>query len=726
MITQVRIPFVFLACAGLLSACGQPLNDPYPNAEQQSNTLYQAFSETPRHLDPARSYAANEASFTGQIYEPPLQYDYLKRPYTLIPLAAAEVPEPQLLDVDDNPLPKGTDPKEVTYSLYTIHIKPGIRYQPHPAFATDKTGRPLYDALTADDVANINSPNQFAHLGTRVLTAGDYVNEIKRLASPRVHSPIFGVMSEHIVGLSEFNKILTAADKKLRAKMGDDVYLDLTQYDLAGVQVINDTTYTIKIKGQYPQLKYWLAMPFFAPVPPEVTRFYNQSVLADRNITLDMFPVGTGPYMLSENDPNRRMVLTKNPNFHGERYPSVGDPGDREKGLLADAGKPLPFIDRIVFTLEKESIPYWNKFLQGYYDASGIGSDSFGEAIRIDRDGDPHLTETMQNRGMQLRTVVAPGIYFMGFNMQDPLVGGYSEKARALRQAISIAIDYESFIAIFLNGRGIAAQDPIPQGIFGHRKGKVGLNTVMYNWKNGQPERKPLDVARKLLAKAGYPNGVDAKTGRPLLLKLDTAATGPEVKSQLDWYRQQFAKLNIQLVIRATTWNRFQQKMADGNIQMFQSGWLADYPDPENFLFLLYGPNGAADHHGENVANYNNAEFNRLFRKMRNMEDGAARQAVIDKMVNIVRRDAPWVWGFYPRQYSLYQSWLHNAKINPMANNTLKYLRVDPEIRVQKRLAWNKPIWWPLPLILGLFVLALIPGIVVFIRRERRAPTRKP
>ncbi len=716
---------VFVATTGLLGACGSPLNDPYPDADNQTNTLYEAFSQPLRHLDPARSYATDEVEFNGQIYEPPLQYHYLKRPYTLIPLAATEVPQPQLLDANNQALPDDADPAKIAYSLYTIHIKPGTRYQPHPAFAKNDQGEPLYLDLRAEDVENISSPNDFQNLGTRELRAADYVNQIKRLAHPRAHSPILGVMSEHIVGLSEFTEKLAQADKKLRAEQGDDAYLDLTQFDLAGVKVIDDTTYSIKINGQYPQLRFWLAMPFFAPMAPEVTRFYAQPALAARNIGIDTFPVGTGPYMLTENDPNRRMVLTQNPNFHGERYPGEGEPGDREAGLLQAAGAPLPFIKRAIYSLEKESIPYWNKFLQGYYDASGIGSDSFGEAIRIAREGEPHLTDTMARRNIKLQTVVQPGVYYLGFNMQDSLVGGYDEKARALRQAISIAIDYESYIAIFLNGRGIAAHDPIPNGIYGNQEGRAGINPYVYDWENGEARRKSLEHARELLAQAGYPGGVNQETGKPLLINLDNAASGPQFKSQLDWYRKQFAKLNIQLVARSTTWSRFQQKMADGNVQMFQAGWLADYPDPENFLFLLYGPNGAADHNGQNASNYQNAEFDHLFRQMRDMENGPGRLAIINQMLEIARRDAPWAWGFFPRQYTLHQAWLHNGKLNPIANNTLKYLSLEPEVRAEKRLAWNDPVWWPLPVAGGLLVLALLPGVMVFIRRERKAPIKR-
>ena len=156
----------------------------------------------------------------------------------------------------------------------------------------------------------------------------------------------------------------------------------MRKYSLDGLEVVDDYTYRIKIKGKYPQFAYWLAMPFFAPIPWEADLFYSQPGLIQKNLTLDWFPVGTGPYMLTENNPNLRMVLEKNPNFHEERYPVDGMPGDEEKGLLVDANKKLPLIDKVIFTREKENIPRWNKFLQGYYDAAGTGSDSFDQAVQ--------------------------------------------------------------------------------------------------------------------------------------------------------------------------------------------------------------------------------------------------------------------------------------------------------------------------------------------------------
>ena len=173
-------------------------------------------------------------------------------------------------------------------------------------------------------------------------------------------------------------------------------------------------------------------------------------------------------------------------------------------------------------------------------------------------------------------------------------------------------------------------------------------------------------------------------TGKPLVLNLDVTARGPDDKARLDWIRKQFAKLDLQLVVRATDYNRFQDKIRKGNAQIFLWGWNADYPDPENFLFLLHGPQSRAKHEGENSANYANPEYDRLFDQMKNMENGPERQAIIDQMLEIARRDAPWVWGLHPKEYSLFQPWMFNQKPNQMARNGLKYQRIDLQLRKEK------------------------------------------
>lgn len=718
LLSVISLGIVTLSLAG----CGEVWNDPYPAADRSKNILYSAFTERPKHLDPVQSYSEDEITFTAQIYEPPLQYDYLKRPYQLVPATAMEVPKPRYFAADGSELPDTVDASKIAWSVYEIRIRPGIRYQPHPAFARDDKGELRYHHLTLDDLRHIYELRDFKERGTRELTADDYVYEIKRLAHPRLHTPIFGLMSDYIVGLKEFGEQLRQYNAGLPPERRGE-WIDLRKFPLAGVEVVDAHTYRVKLKGKYPQFAYWLTMPFFAPMPWEADRFHSQSGMAEKNLTLDWYPIGTGPFMLTENNPNARMTLERNPNFRGEPYPCEGEPEDKDAGLLADCGKTMPFIDKAVFTREKEQIPYWNKFLQGYYDASGIASDSFDQAVQVGGQGEVTLTDEMQKQGIKLLTSVSTSTFYMGFNMLDPLVGGGkdpsgTERARKLRQAISIAVDEEEFISIFLNGRGIPAQSPLPPGIFGYREGQEGMDRNMYDWVDGRPQRRSVEAARKLLAEAGYPNGRDAKTGEPLVINLDSTATGVGAKSRIDWLVKQFQKIDIQLVVRSTDYNRFQDKIRKGAVQLFYYGWNADYPDPENFLFLLYGAESKVNGDGQNAANYKNPEYDALFEKMKTMENSPERQQIIDRMIEILRRDAPWVWGYHPKDYSLHHAWVFNRKPTKVGNNTLKYQRIDPVLREELRVQWNHVVLWPLAALAVLLVVIVAPAALSYRRRE--------
>lgn len=690
---------ILLAAALLVAGCGEVWNDPYAAADRGRNVLYTSFTERPKHLDPASTITEDEARFTRQVYEPPVQYHYLKRPYVLAPLTATEVPVAQ--EAAD-----GT----VTYE---VRLRPGVRFQPHPAFHAPNR------QLGRHEVAALRTPYELPVHADRELEADDYIYQIKRLAHPRLNSPVYGLMADNIVGLRELGESLRQAAKA-------PGWMDLRPHPLAGVERIDAHAFRIRLKGRYPQFVYWLAMPYFAPMPWEAEAFFAQAGMAEKNFNLNWWPIGTGPFMLVENDPNARMSLVRNPNFRGEPYPSEGAPEDRESGLLADAGKAMPFLDEIRFVREREAIPFWNKFLQGYYDQSGIPADTFDNAVRMTIEGDSSLTPEMEAKGIRLRTSVATSVFYLGFNMQDPVVGmpkgggDAADRARKLRQAISVAVDWEEYISIFLSGRGIAAQGPIPPGIFGWEEGPASINPVTHEWRDGRAVRRPVEKARALLAEAGYPDGRDAKTGAPLVLYLDTVARGPGDKPRFDWWRKQFAKLSIQLEVRDTDWNRLQDKIRKGSQQLYILGWNGDYPDPENFLFLLHGAQARMGGDGVNSSNYASPAYDALFPRMKDLPNGAERAEAIRRMVQVAREDAPWVFGYYPKDYGLSHGWLANAKPNDMAGNTMKYLRVDAPRREALRREWNRPVLWPGLSLLALLLASAATALAGWRRREAR------
>lgn len=709
-------------------------NNPYPESESGEAIYYDTFILEPKNLDPAKSYSSNEYEIINQIYEPLVQYHFLKRPFELIPLTARSLPKERLYDKNGNLIQGERHKIAIGRIEVEIKIKPGILYENHPAFSKGENGRFIYHLAKNQGFPDIEHPNELPNKGSRELEAADYVYQIKRMANPILECPIFPILAKYIDGFYDFALILKREISKIREQRKkskglfynreldekeDPIYLDLRKFPMKGLKIIDKYTFRIRLKHRYPQFIYWLAMPFFAPVPWEVDRFYLQSAASRLNFSLNRFPVGTGPYQLEVYKPNHRIVLLKNPNYHEDYFPKTGEAGDRRLGLLDDAGKRLPFINKAVFTLEKEDIPRWNKFLQGYYDNSGINSDVFDSALKISPEGSD-LTESLKEKNIRLLTAISPNTNYYAFNMLDDVVGGLSPQKRKLRKAISIALNMEEYIEIFLNGRGIPAQSPIPPEIFGYQEGKTGLNTEIYNWnrKTRQLERKSLVYAKRLLSEAGYPNGI-GPNGKPLTIFFDSSTVGAGAKSFYDWLRKQFKSINLDLQIRKTDYNQFQDKVRKGNFQMIRWGWHADYPDPENFLFLLYGPNGKVRSQGENASNYQSAEFDALFAQMENMKNSPGRLAIIKKMLSILRKDAPWIWGYHPVGYGLHHQWYKNAKPMTIGNNTLKYKKIDNRLRREKRKRWNEPVTYPLWIIIFIFSLTMIPGVKNILDRER-------
>jgi len=535
--------FSLLITTILFTGCQTPLNNPYSTSEDGKNIYYNTFYAQPKTLDPARAYSSDEYRIICQIYEPPLQYHYLIRPYKLISLTTRTMPLPRYFDKSGNLLSLNPPTEKVYRTVYDIQIKQGIFYQNHPSFAKDEQDKFLYHNLLDKDLSKIYGISDFKHAGTRELKADDYIYQIYRIADPRNNSPVFPIMAKYIFGLDTLAKSLEKTLKEVRLnrkqaagftynqetdEKANPIWLDYKNFSLPGVVKKDDYTFQIILKKKYPQILYWLSMPFFSPIPWEAVKFYSQGPLIKKNITLQSYPVGTGPFMIDVFDPNSEIILIRNENFHNETYPDKGEKGDREAGCLDDTGKPLPFFEKVVYKLERESIPRWNKFLQGYYDSSGISSDSFDQAISFSPEGLIQLTDQFKEKDINLSVSTATTTMYFAFNMLDPVVGGYTSDKQKLRQAVSIALNIEERIEIFANGRGIPAQGPIPPGIFGFQEGINYTNYYIYNWDKSRhkPARKPIEIAKALLSEAGYRNGIDPQTGKPLIIGFDNAWTG--------------------------------------------------------------------------------------------------------------------------------------------------------------------------------------------------------
>jgi len=654
------------------AGCG---NNPYPPEDALEKILYLPFVEPPKTLDPQVAYSTNDQTVVGYVYDTLLDYHYLKRPFTLIPGTAESIPEPE-------PLPDGR-------VRYRFRLRPGMLYHRDPAFGAFAPGEE-----------------------TRTVAAADVAFALSRIGDPAVASPVLEALGK-IEGLQEFAKRLA----ELRE---DPAFAELRideQYRRAGpipgIRVLSELELEITLSDAYPQILFWFAMPFTAPVPWQAVAWYDGE---GGRPSFSEHPVGSGPFTLEVYDKRSRIVLEKNPTWYGvlhpeweapaATYPREGEPGDAAAGLLDPeyVGRPLPFLERIEYRREKEPIPTFTKFLQGYYDASGVIKESYDRVIQ-----NGQLSPDMARMGIDLAKTVEPAIFYLGFNMDDPVVGAAGgDRARKLRQAMSLAIDSEEFLRLFLNGRGIPAQTPVPPGIFGYDP----------DYRN--PYRQPdLDAAAALLEEAGYAGGIDPATGRPLHLTFDAPDTSVQALLMFQFYTGAWRKIGLDVEIAATSYNQFQDKVRRGAYQIFTWGWIADYPDPENFLFLLWSPLGRTRSGGPNTANFSDPRYDALYERMKAMTDTPERLALIYRMRAILQRERPWIENFHPERYGLYHGWVRNEKPAGLSIPTAKYLDVDAEERALRRQEWNDPVTWPAWLLVGGFVAVLVPGIFTFLRERQ-------
>lgn len=725
----------------LLAGCFD--NNPYPGQDPAAKTFYFSYPSEVKHLDPAHAFNSGFSRIMIPVYEPPFEYHYLKRPVELMGRTVTEVPKPERYGHDGALLPLGASADQVARVVYTLHLKDDIRFQDHACFARDADGNYLYHLDDNGSFPAVEHPNELLANSaiastTRALHAEDYVYQFKRLADPERGFPLRQVFAPVIVGMPELSEQLAAESAGIREarrqaagpgfnpekdEQERPIHIDLRKFDFPGVQALDAKTLQITLTRDFPQMLPWMSLTFFAPIPWETCRFYEQPAAAKQNLSLNRYPVGTGPYMLVENRPNFRIVLERNPNYRRVDYPSEGGLGDREAGLLDDAGKALPFMDRAVYMLDKEAPPRWNKFLQGYYDLvelEPMDTDLSGQVMEVTLEGGTGVSTEMAARGIHMQEGGRPFLRYYAFNMKDPVWGGLGENQRKMRQAVSIALNVDEYIQIFENGRGAVGHSMVPSGIFGQREGKAGMNPIVYRWNDAldRPELRPIEDAKRLLAEAGYPDGRDAG-GEQLILSYDLIASRG-VKGSSDWMNKQLGPLGIRVVVRDTDSNRWLDKLQTGNFQFIYYGWIADYPDAENFLFLLYGKNGKVEYQGENYANYANPEYDRRFKQVETMPNSPERLAIIDEMVGIAREDAPWLYAWQPKDYSLQHAWFRNYKIRYLGMDGLKYWDLDPAMRAEMTREWNRPVTWPLWALAVLLFAGVAPPMMRRASRRRK------
>lgn len=558
--------------------------------------VYHAEAKRIAGFDPAKAMDLPSIQAISRMYEGLVQYAYLDRPYRVEPCLAEALPEISQ---------EGT--------VYTFRIRKGIYFQDDPCF-----GR--------------GSPQEGRG---RELVADDFVYGIKRVADLKVGSPGFWAFRDRIVGLDDFRS---------RSASGP------TDYDapVAGLETPDRYTLRIRLIRPFPALLWILTMNFAYAVPREAVEYYGSDFVSH--------PVGTGPFILKSHVQNYRLEFVRNPKWREtgrvELYPAAGDGLDAGSGLLADAGRPLPFLDRIVQYVITDASTQWLLFLSGELAVTSVTRDNWDAVVTPART----LTPDMTSRGIEMNVAPALDTAYIAFNMEDPVVG----KNRCLRQAMMAAFDRDRWVR-FHNGRITPATGPIPPAM-----GVAEVNASAF----------PFDLtrARGLMEQAGYPAGKDPATGRRLELLLELGSSEPETREMAEVLASFMAPIGIVLIPSFNNWPSFLKKLEQKRAQIFMMSWMADYPDPENFLQLFYGPNVTP---GANRCNYVNVEFDGLYEKAATLPEGMEKRSIYARMEEMVKFDCPWLFLHHSLSVTLKHPWLKNYTLHDFPMGLGKYYRVD-------------------------------------------------
>lgn len=459
----------------------------------------------------------------------------------------------------------------------------------------------------------------------RELVAEDFVYSIKRHADSKNQSTGWWLYDGKIKGLNEWR----AKYEKLPEANYDEV--------VEGIQALDKYTLQFKLAKVFPQFLYALAMPFSYVVPREAVTKYGKEFINH--------PVGTGPYVLPVFDQGKRLVFTKNPTFREKFYPSDASP--EFKHMLADAGKKLPLVDKIVVDVIVESQPAWLKFNKGEVDYLSIPKDNYSTTIVNNQ-----LSKEMTDKGVSLSITPGLDVYFYGFNFDHKIFQNIN-----LRRAMSLAFDQKLMNELFYNNTGVPAESVAPPGV-------AGNDPAFKNpWKGPN-----LELAKKHLALAGYPEG----KGLPEIT-LDTFSS-TSARQKAEFFQKQMEKIGIKIKVVGNLSPELQAKIKKRSVMMIDYGWIGDYPDTENFLQIFYGPNSSP---GANSANYNNPEFNKMYENVAKLQNTPERTALYEKAVQYLTNEVVVIFTVHTQTYMLKQKWIKNYHDSDFIFDFHQYLNID-------------------------------------------------
>lgn len=502
---------------------------------------------------------------------------------------------------------------------YVVKLRHGIYFTPDPAFKGAK----------------------------RELTAEDFVFSWKRLLDPRVHSSFLWVLDGKVVGADA----IVAAARKPGGKFDYDAPME-------GLRALDRYTVELKLKAPDYDMLYQMSQPWMAAVAREVIAAYG-----DASTWAQAHPVGTGPYLLKDWRRGQRIVLEANPDYREEYFPESNDPDDR--ALAASMhGKRLPIIGRVEVSIIEESQPQLLAFNANELDYLHVPRDLVSKVIAGDR-----LLPEYAQRGAQWQRALLPTVQFQYFNMDDPVIGGYSKEKIALRRAMLMGFNVDEYIKVQWQGQAIAATQPVPPGLLGHDPTLKRLT------------RYDPAAARALLDKFGYRDRDgdgyrELPDGTPLTIERTARPDGLDRLLSELWQKNMAAiGIRMRFVVRPFS---EQLKMGkQGQIQMGGLGWFSTVPSGETFYMLLSGGNVGQ----MNYSRFKLPQYDALFDRVKTLPHGPERAPLYRQMAELAAVYAPWQVDVFRFESTIVQPWVLGYKKNPFIVHPWQYLDIDPARR---------------------------------------------
>jgi ABC-type transport system substrate-binding protein len=526
-------------------------------AQTPLKVLHVAFNEPETSFDPAKVDDLYSRFVTAHIFESPYGYDPLADPVKLRPLTAAAMPE-----------------VSPDYRTWTVHLKPGIYFADDPAFGGKK----------------------------RELVAQDYVYAIERAIDPANKSPTATyVEDQKIVGL-----------RALRERALKTGHFD---YDapVAGLKAVDRYTLRVELEQPRPRfVDYILASSdLLGAQAREVVEHYGADI--------DAHPVGTGPFKLKQWRRASLIVLERNPQYREVHYDAEPAPDDKEgQAILARLkGRRLPMIDEVQVSIIQEPQPDWLAFLNGQLDMLGTSANSVPPQFTNLAMPGGDLAPNLRKRGIVAHRMVNADSAYAVFNIEDPVIGGYTPEKVALRRAISLAYDVEREIRLIRHGQAIPAQSHVVPHTSGYDR----------NFKSEMSDYDPAR-AKALLDIYGYVdrNGDgwrDMPDGSPLVLRMATETD--QFTRQLDeQWKHDMDAVGLHIVFEPAQWPENLKRAKAGNFMIWTlGGTAAGYDGLDAFAALYTAQKGA-----QNLSRFSMPTMDALYDRMMVLPDGPERDAL--------------------------------------------------------------------------------------------------